>query len=170
LDFSSDAINITYPTLSLTCFEEEDRDYALVRKIGAGDTSFTAGGLPGALDSVASPTTSATAEKSQCVFHVAQQMSISMPVVGENLEIRERGPTKIMLTSGSDEIDAHSLRSELRFSKEKTRRGGRPKQVAEEPEQFGPGWFIWRQWRVDQTLVQEFSDYIGKKLAVFYPL
>jgi hypothetical protein len=163
-DFSADSVNVTYPTLSLTSFEEEDQDYALVKKIGAGDKTFS-DGLPLPSDSLGGETESlATVEKPQCVFHVAQQMSISMPVVGDNLEIRERGSTKIMLTSGSDEIDAHALRSELRFSKEKTRRGGRPpKQVADqEQEQFGPGWFNWRQWRVDQTLIQEFSDYIGK--------
>ena len=168
MDFSIDATNVIFPTLSLTSFEEEDRDYALVKKIGVGDTT-AAGLFPSLLGgaAAASEQLPTEVEKSQCVFHVAQHMSISMPVVGDNLEIRERGSTRIFLTAGSDEIDAHALRSELKFSKVRARRSAasRLAEEAQEQPEYGQGWFIWRHWKVDQTLIQEFSSYIGKILA-----
>jgi hypothetical protein len=160
LDFSAESTCITYPTLSLTCFEEEDNDFALVKKIGAGDSAASVFPtvVPGYGEDPANDS-----EKSQCVFHVAQQMSISMPVTGENLEIRDRATTKIFLTSGSDEIEAHALRSELLYSKPPVRRNHRTSEAAELSQaQFGPGWFTWRQWKVDKGLIEEFSSYIGK--------
>jgi hypothetical protein len=101
-------------------------------------------------------------------------MTTSMPVGTESLEIRERGSTKIFLTSGSDEIEAHSLISELRYSKRPVRRNNRrtvemAAEQGQEQEQFGPGWFTWRTWRVDQSLIQEFSTLIGQqKSTVLY--
>jgi hypothetical protein len=170
VDFSLEADNVTYPTLSLTCFEEEDEDYALVKKIGAKDSSanvFTSAFPSDEPESLATAISTAP-EKSRCVFHVAQHMTTSMPVGTESLEIRERGSTKIFLTSGSDEIEAHSLISELRYSKRPVRRNNRrtvemATEQGQEQEQFGPGWFTWRTWRVDQSLIQEFSTLIGQQ-------
>jgi len=113
--------------------------------------------------------TSSTPEKSRCVFHVAQHMTTSMPIRTESLEIRERGSTKIYLTSGSDEIEAHSLISELHYSKRPIRRNNRRAAemaaAAQQQGQFGPGWFTWRNWKVDTSLIQDFSTYIGKKIT-----
>jgi len=164
IDFSPEETNINYPTLSLANFDEEDQDYALVKKIGVGSTAATTNSFSANFpDGMTTEPSSTAPAKSQCVFHVAQQMSISMPVTAESLEIRERGSTRIFLTSGSDEIEAHALRSELHYSKQPVRRhrrhyGGR----VVIPEEFGPGWFTWRQWKVNQALIEDYSAYLGR--------
>ena len=145
-------MSVTIPTLVLMHFEDEDPDFAHVRKVGSGSSS---------LYSEPPPTVEAPASMSNCVFHVAQNMSIDLPKASDNLEIENRGSNKIFLTADSDQIEAHTMRAETIYHKPGKKKL-RKKVVVEEPipSTFGPGWFIWKDWRVDSELFTNFTHYM----------
>ena len=138
----SEESSVHVPTLALLNFEEEDSEYGFVKKIGSG----TAERLPG--DDV---TAAEETELSNCVFHVAQSASISLPERSGTLEIKKHGTNKIFLTSDSDKIEAHNMQRKDTVYHVKVRR---PK------AKYGDGWFIWKDWKVDTELLSNFDRYL----------
>ena len=142
--------SIDIPTLALVNFEDEDDEYLKVCKVGTGSTNA----LP-----VFNKAVIPDSGKSSCVFHVAQDISIDMPLAPRNLEIMERGSNKIFLTADSDQIEAHNMRTKPAYTNPTISRGKRKK-----PPKltFGRGWFTWKDWRVDSDLMANFSSYLSE--------
>jgi len=138
----SEESSVHVPTLALLNFEEEDSEYGFVKKVGSGTTER----LPGDDVTVAEET-----ELSNCVFHVAQSASISLPERSGTLEIKKHGTNKIFLTSDSDKIEAHNMQRKDTVYHVKVRR---PK------AKYGDGWFIWKDWKVDTELLSNFHSYL----------
>jgi len=166
--------SIDLPTLSLANFDTEDPDFAVVRKLGSGislDTEL------GCLDSKeatmeASITLPEAKNDNAVVFHVANQAMINQPTDNDNLGIKEQGDTRVLLTASSNQIEVHDLKKQnLRYNQTIPCRGrGRGRGKAplmmrqdsrfRSESDFGDGWFMWRDWKVDQEFIKGFADYM----------
>ena len=191
IDISTTLVNqepcLDINTLTIPSFETEDPDYALVKKLGTGrsrDQDLITS-IPESLVSSSSP---AKQGGNAVVFHVANQAMINQPTGSSNVEVKEHGHTKVMLTGDSNLIEVHDLkkaivrqrtsapvsrgrcrgRGSTTVSRFFEREGITPPQPAAEidlpPEpvidNFGDGWFTWRDWRVHPDFLEQFEKHI----------
>ena len=140
--------NVAVPTLALFNFADEDDEYSKICKIGTGSASAQP-----VFEEVATEPA-----KSSCVFHVANDISIDMPLEPRNLEISERGSNKIYLTADSDQIEAHSMRTKQVYTNPTI---SRAKKKKPQKANFGRGWFTWKDWKVDKDLMTNYTAYLS---------
>ena len=152
--------SIDIQTLSMATFETEDPDFALVKKLGAGvqkdhDTVDLAT-VNSALMTSSLSANKTVKNDNSVVFHVANNTMTTQPTECNNLEVKEQGQTKVLLTAGSDLIEVHDLKKT--YQRQNTfplygrgRGRGRGKDTLTrfmEKESiinntFGNGWFMW---------------------------
>jgi len=153
-------ICIDLPTLSLAAYEPELPGFDTVLKLGCGAT-----------ERPLVPEPESEEESNDCevlensvVFHVANQAMITQPTGGDNLEVKEQGSTRVLLTASSNQIEVHDLKEAVNRSYQQHQRGqnGAAQLLPDAGsfEKHGRGWFQWKDWRVDEPFINGFSSYM----------
>ena len=183
--------DLSLPTLALAGWQEDDPEFALVRKVGTGVTLDRELGQmkydEGSSD-ISHPTTQED-QGNSVVFHVANQVMTTQPSLIDKMEVEGQNKTRVLVTTGSDQLelvdyemecDQFNLPSErergrthhkIKERRDSGRGRGQKKCVRIKPRQqeSGEGWFLWRDWRVDGRFIQGFSDYM-KKIVIKWNL
>ena len=139
-------------------------------------------------ESLETPTTSSTTspkKDNSVVFHVSNQAMINQPTGCNNLEVKEQGDTKVLLTADSNLIEVHDLKQgNTRYKKAAPavfRGRGRGRGAVRGPGRFierngvlinqmeqaetpssGEGWFLWRDWTVNASFLEKYTNFIDK--------
>ena len=155
-------ICIDLPTLSLATFEPELPGFDTVLKLGSGAT-----------EKHVVPAVQSEEETNDCevlensvVFHVANQAMITQPTGGDNLEVKEQGSTRVLLTASSNQIEVHDLKEAVNRSYQQHNQRGQAAGAAQLLpdggifEKHGRGWFQWKDWRVDDPFISGFASYM----------
>ena len=155
-------ICIDLPTLSLATFEPELPGFDTVLKLGSGATERPVLPLPEPEED----SNDCEVLENSVVFHVANQAMITQPTGGDNLEVKEQGSTRVLLTASSNQIEVHDLKEAVNRSyQQHHQRGqtGAAAQLLQDEGSFdkrGRGWFQWKDWRVDEPFITGFNSYM----------
>merc|ERR1719234_1120012 len=144
IDASQDKdICIDLPTLSLATHEPELPGFDTVLKLGSGATERPL--LP-SNEPEEEETNDCEVLENSVVFHVANQAMITQPTGGDNLEVKEQGSTRVLLTASSNQIEVHDLKEAVNRSYQRHHRG-QPANLLPHGGSFdhhGRGWFQWK--------------------------
>merc|ERR1719447_1093519 len=150
---------IDLPTLSLNTYEPDLPGFDTVLKLGSK-------GAPESTQTVALQPEEETEDcedlENSVVFHVANQAMINQPTGGDNLEVKEQGSTRVLLTASSNQIEVHDLKEAVNRSYQRHHRG-QPANLLPHGGSFdhhGRGWFQWKDWRVDEPFIAGFASYM----------
>ena len=178
--------SIDLQTLSLANFESDDPNFALLKKVGSGMTfdkelESSTRQLPRLANESHGQESASTKKDNSVVFHVSNQAMINQPTVSNNLEVKEQGETKVMLTADSNLIEIHDLKEGSKTRSNSIYRGrGRGRGVrpvcrfmerngvlvnqvgTPEAGSSGPGWFNWRDWTVNVKFLAEYNKHIDR--------
>ena len=154
-------ICIDLPTLSLATFEPELPGFDTVLKLGSGATARPLVPEPEPEDD----SNDCEVLENSVVFHVANQAMITQPTGGDNLEVKEQGSTRVLLTASSNQIEVHDLKEAVNRSYQQHHQRGQTGAAQLLPdvgsfEKHGRGWFQWKDWRVDEPFINGFSSYM----------
>ena len=153
-------ICIDLPTLSLSTFEPELPGFDTVLKLGSGATERSQVPAPEPEED----TNDCEVLENSVVFHVANQAMITQPTGGDNLEVKEQGSTRVLLTASSNQIEVHDLKEAVNRSYQQHQRGqaGAAQLLPDSGtfDKYGRGWFQWKDWRVDDPFISGFSSYM----------
>ena len=163
IDASQDKdVCIDLPTLSLTNYEQELPGFDTVLKLGSGATEST----PAPVIQSDEDTNDCEVLENSVVFHVANQAMITQPTGGDNLEVKEQGSTRVLLTASSTQIEVHDLKEAVNrsYQQHQRRQGGAAQPLPDGgigmADKHGRGWFQWKDWRVDDPFINGFSSYM----------
>merc|ERR1719186_927629 len=104
--------NFSVSSLTVSSFEMDDPDFATVKKLGTGVTLDRELREMNCDDGMSDTVVSSLQEdeRNSVVFHVAHQTMTTQPSVKDNMEVKEQGSTRVLLTESSDQIELEDLK------------------------------------------------------------
>merc|ERR1719186_837790 len=160
---------ISPPTLAMSSFVMDNPDFDTVRKLGTGVTLDRELREMNCDEDMLDTVISIPQEEmgNSVVFHVANQIMTTQPSVKDNVEVKEKGNTRVLLTASSDQVELGNLEKESVQYNFKPGRGrptsssrGRGRGIQARMQGLSKGCFSWRNWRVDGNFIVGFSDYM----------